>query len=106
MVTNGDWEQILARFGQKVLLRREDEEKEVRAFFQPVREKQPGMEPTPLGVALKGKYEYLGLAEETLQDVRELEWKGKQFRLLREREMTVGEKTGYRWGLFEEWDGG
>lgn len=102
----GDWRAILARYGQKVVLRRGGEEVPVRAFFQPVEEKAPGEEPTPIGVAPRGKYLYLGPAEEPLEGVEELAWEGRVFRPLRWRGFPVGEGTAYLWGVFEERDEG
>ena len=98
------WDEILERYGQSVRLRRGSGETAVRAFFQPVREKTAGEEPTPLGIAPRGKYLYLGPAGESLEDVEELEWNGRLFRVLRQREFPVGETVAYRWGVFEEAD--
>ena len=63
---------------------------------------RPGAEPTPLGVAPRGKYLYLGPAEETLEGVEVLRWKGRAFVPLRQREMELGDRMVYRWGLFAE----
>lgn len=98
------WKEILARYGQKVKLLRDGEEKEVRAFFQPVEEKTPGFVPTPLGVAPAGKWLYLGPAGEDLEGVTRLEWEGKVFGLLRHRGFPVGEGLCYRWAVFYELD--
>lgn len=98
------WEQVLERYGQEVLLTREDGERAVRALFQPVEEKREGEAPSPLGVAPVGKYLYLGPAEESLEDVKEMGWNGRAFRLLRRREYWVGREKVYWWGLLEEMD--
>lgn len=98
------WKGILERYGQTVCLRRGEEESSVKAFFQPVREKAAGEEPTPLGVARRGKYLYLGPSREALEDVEELGWNGRAFHLLRWREFPVGDGVAYLWGLFEEMD--
>lgn len=98
------WNCILAQYGQEVTLRRGEKESPVRAFFQPVAEKTPGEEPTPLGVAPRGKYLYLGPAEETLETVEELDWEGKHFRVLRHRGFPVGEGIAYQWAVCEEMD--
>lgn len=98
------WKEILERYGQSVILRRQDGERAVKAFFQPVREKAAGEEPTPLGVTPRGKYLYLGPAGEALEDVEELVWKGREFRVLRRREFPVGDAAAYQWGLLEEMD--
>ena len=98
------WQTMLEAYGQQVTLKRGNGEKELRAFFQPVREKSPGQEPTPLGVAPAGKRLYLGPAQEDLEGVEELIWEGRAVRLLRRREVPVGEETFYQWALFEQWD--
>lgn len=100
------WLGILEQYGQQVLLCRGEEKRQIRAFFQPVRERKAGEEPTPLGVAPRGKYLYLGPMEESLEDVERLEWRGKGFYPLRRREVPVGDKIAYQWGIFEEIDGG
>lgn len=98
------WNSILDQYGQDVILRTPSGERVVKAFFQPVDEKAPGEKPTPLGLAPVGKWLYLGPAEEALEDVTELGWKGRSFALLRHREYPVGEETAYRWALAEEMD--
>lgn len=98
------WKSILAQYGQSVVLRREGGETEVRAFFQPVAEKTPGAEPTALGLAPKGKWLYLGPAEETLEDVTELTWADRAFRVLRSRAYPIGDETAYHWAVAEELD--
>lgn len=98
------WSGILAQYGQSVILRARTGERPVKAFFQPVTEKAPGEAPTPLGLAPVGKWLYLGPAEESLEDVEELVWEGRSFRLLRRRGFPVGEETAYRWALAEEMD--
>lgn len=103
-MTQGLWGSILAQYGQRVRLRRGEETREVRAFFQPVREKAPGVEPTPLGVAPKGTYLYLGPEEEALEQVEEIGWEGRSFHILRHRGFPVGEGIAYRWALCEEMD--
>ncbi len=99
------WKSILAQYGQKVVLRREGGETAVRAFFQPIEEKAPGNEPTALGTAPRGKWLYLGPAEEPLEDVTELTWAGRIFRVLRSRDYPIGDETAYRWAVAEELDG-
>ena len=98
------WRSILAQYGQKVTLLRGGEEAQVRAFFKPVAEKAVGETPTELGVAPVGKYLYLGPVEEALEEVEELRWEGRCFRILRHRGFPVGEGIAYRWALAEEMD--
>lgn len=98
------WKSILAQYGQPVTLRREGGGTAVRAFFQPVEEKSPGNQPTPLGTAPVGKWLYLGPAEEALEDVPELSWAGRFFRVLRCRAYCIGGETAYWWAVAEELD--
>lgn len=100
----GLWRKLLSRYGQKVSLCRGEARTQVRAFFQPVREKAAGEEPTALGIAPAGKWLYLGPAEEPMEDVDTLIWAGRQFRPIRKREYAIGEETLYRWALAEELD--
>ena len=80
------WQTVLERYGQTVELGRGEERHTVKACFQPVEE----------------KYLYLGPAEETLEGVEVLRWKGRAFVPLRQREMELGDRMVYRWGLFAE----
>lgn len=102
---SGLWRKLLGQYGQKVSLCRGEARVQVRAFFQPVREKAPGEEPTVLGIAPVGKWLYLGPAEEKLEDVDTLIWADRQFRPIRKREYAIGEETLYRWAVAEEMDG-
>ena len=98
------WNSILTAYGQTVTLRREEGETTVKAFLQPIPEKTPGAEPTPLGLAPVGKYLYLGSAGEALEDVTELLWQDRPFRILRHRPIYVGDSLFYRWAILEERD--
>lgn len=104
MMESGVWQTALEKYGQQVKLRRADGEKELKAFFQPVRERSPGQIPTPLGMAPAGQWLYLGPPQEGLEDVEELLWEGRAFRPLRSRGIRVGEGPFYQWALFEERD--
>ena len=98
------WNSILAAYGQTVTLCREEGETTAKAFLQPISEKAPGLEPTPLGLAPAGKYLYLGPAGEDLEDVTRLLWQGRPFRILRHRPIHVGDGLFYRWAILEERD--
>ena len=98
------WEQVLEGYGQWVSLSREGGETRVKALFQPGEEKREGETPSPLGMAPVGRYLYLGPAGESLEDVREVGWNGRAFRLVRRREYWVGREKVYWWGLLEERD--
>lgn len=98
------WQTMLEQYGQKVTLRGEKEDREVRAFFQSVREKKPGESPSPLGVGPEGLYLYLGPAGESLEDVTGISWDGRDFEILRQRTVLVGDEVFYRWALCWERD--
>lgn len=98
------WNGLVEQFGQTVTLCRGGEEKDVQAFFQPVKEKTAGTIPTALGTAPAGKWLYLGRAEEELEDVTALVWRKRRFRLIRRREYAIGQETVYRWAVAEETD--
>lgn len=98
------WNVLLEQYGQEVELCRGEARTAVRAFFQPVREKAAGEEPTALGVAPAGKWLYLGPAAEGLEDVDALLWKGRRFQLIRNREYAMGRETLYRWAVAMEMD--
>ncbi|MDE6107229.1 MAG: hypothetical protein K2F83_00955 [Oscillospiraceae bacterium] len=94
---------MLEGYGQRVTLRGE-EDREVRAFFQPIKEHKPGESPSPLGVGPEGLYLYLGPAGESLEGVAEVLWDGRAFEVLRHRAVPVGEQVMYRWALCRELD--
>lgn len=98
------WQTMLEQYGQKVTLRGEKEDREIRAFFQSVREKKPGERPSPLGVGPEGLYLYLGPAGESLEDVTGICWDGRDFEILRQRAVLVGDEVFYRWALCREKD--
>ncbi len=99
----GLWQAMLEGYGQRVTLRGE-EDREVRAFFQPVREQKPGESPSPLGVGPQGLYLYLGSDRESLEGVTEVLWEGRAFEILRQRAVPMGEQVMYRWALCRELD--
>lgn len=101
---SGLWDRMLEQYGQKVTLRREEGDREIRAFFQSVREKKPGESPSPLGISPEGMYLYLGPAGESLEDVTGISWDGRAFEILRRRAVPVGDGVFYRWALCRERD--
>lgn len=98
------WNSVMEQYGQELILRSQNGETHIRAFFQPVDEKAPGVHPTALGVAPAGKFLYLGPPEQKLTGAEKLEWNGKSFRILRHRSYWVGDRMAYRWAVCEEMD--
>lgn len=97
------WESMTEQYGQRVTLHGE-EDREIRAFFQPIKEHKPGESPSPLGVGPQGLYLYLGPAGEDLEGVDEILWDGRAFEILRRRAVPVGDTVFYRWALCRELD--
>lgn len=97
------WNIMTEQYGQRVKLRGE-EDREVRAFFQPIREKKPGESPSPLGVGPEGLYLYLGPAGENLEGVTQVLWEGRAFEVLRHRAALIGDEVFYQWALCRELD--
>lgn len=100
------WKGLLERYGQRVSLATEDGRVPVKAFFQPLREREEGSAPSPVGVRPVGKYLYLGPADVPVEEGEELRWDERGFVFRRVRKKPVGERTAYWWGLCEEIDRG
>lgn len=99
------WAALLAGYGQTLTLRDGAGERQVKAFFQPVAEKEPDPVPSPLGLGPAGKYLYLGPPGESLEGLLGLTCRGRPFRLLRSRPYCLGQEPLYRWAIFEEEEG-
>ena len=97
------WQAMLEGYGQRVTLGGE-EDREVRAFFQAIREQKPGESPSPLGVGPEGLYLYLGPAGESLEGVEEVHWDDRAFEVLRHRAVRIGDEVMYQWALCRELD--
>lgn len=88
-------ETILARYGQETALERGDgTEETVRAFLQPVRERdEDGPEPSPIG-GLDGRlWLYLGKAPVRTGD--HVSWKGRRFRVRSGRPHYIGAELSH-----------
>ena len=100
----GAWGRILAQYGQRVTLRRGEEERGCRAFLQPVRERREDWYqelPTPLGTVRRDQWLYLGPPELSLEETNGLcvEWNGLRFAVRAAQPVCVGEETLYWWAL-------
>ncbi|MBD5147561.1 MAG: hypothetical protein HDT19_02015 [Oscillibacter sp.] len=87
-----DWMgEALGKYGQRVLIRRQDGEAEARAFFQPLPERgeQVPQNPTSLGWADKRLWLYLGREELAPGDA--VVWEERTFRVRSVRPYHVGE---------------
>ena len=94
-------QEILRRFGQRVVLRPDGDAAETRAFLQSVAresERMPG-EMTALGAVDGRLWLYLGDAEVADGDI--VRWNGTSFRVRSSRPWYVGEELLYWWAVLE-----
>lgn len=95
------FEEVLARYGQMVTVRRGEEALETRAFFQPVAQRQ---EAAPFTVTALGNVDdrlwlYLGtLAVESGDTVT---WNDQDFRVRSSRPYYVGQVLSHWWAMLE-----
>lgn len=76
------WRDILDRFGQEVVLRRDGGEVSLRALVQPWREKGEEQEVhSPLGLERRERFRYLGPADSPLDPDTVVVWKRKEYRV-------------------------
>ena len=97
----GQIQEILRRFGQRVVLRPREDALETRAFLQPVtrRNEQMPEEMMELG-SLDGRlWLYLGVAE--IADGDSILWNGDEFRVRSSRPWYVGDQLLYWWAALE-----
>lgn len=99
-----DFERILARYGQDVTARYGDgrPERAARALLQPIVERREDWRqemPTPLGVARRDRFLYLGEPGVEMTGCEELEWNGQRFRMQAVEAIYVGERLRHWWGI-------
>ena len=98
-----DWvRQVLERYGQEVVVRSEAGEASIRAFLQPVAERDEQMRtaPTPLGWKDGRLWLYLGQA--ALEAGEALVWNGMTFRVRSCRAYYIGGELSYYWAALEQ----
>ncbi len=100
------WQIALERYGQTVTLHpQQGEEVACKAFLQPLREQGSAwfqQLPTPLGVARKDRWIYLGSPAHPLDRLGEegwIGWEGQRFIPRAAQPVCVGTETFYWWGL-------
>ena len=93
--------EILARFGQSVILRSGEDAMETRAFLQPVARKGEQMPErmTELGAVDGRLWLYLGTAE--VADGDTVLWNDSEFRVRSRRPWYVGGELLYWWAALE-----
>lgn len=93
-------EEILRRFGQEVTLERGEETETVRAFLQPVRERDEAVPEIAETGWLDGRlWLYLGTAAVTAGD--RVLWNGRRFRVRSGRPHYVGDTLSHWRGVLE-----
>ncbi len=76
------WADILERFGQDVVLRKNEGDISVRALVQPCLSREREQEvPGPLGLGKQGCFRYMGPPGQPLDLDTVVRWKGQEFRV-------------------------
>ena len=96
-----EWAAVLARVGQEVTLTETGAETiSVRAFLQPILEKQPQLEPSPLGARREERWLYLGPPEQALTaGETAVLWDGRGFTVETARQVWVGNSPSHWWAV-------
>lgn len=98
-------ERILNQYGTEMTLRGAGGENRVKGFFQPVRSKSlQNLLPvdTPLGVASRGQYIYIGPGDTGVSEGDTLEVMGRNYLMQRVEPYYYGTQELYLWGLCVE----
>ena len=100
----GAWGRILEKYGQRVAVVRGGEETVCRAFLQPALERREDWYqhlPTPLGVARRDQWLYLGPPETALDGMEDgyVAWNSTQFEVWAAQKVCIGEEPVYWWAL-------
>ena len=102
-----EWSAILARYGQKVIIRRsrEGEGLERRAFLQPVLEKGAEQSvPSPLGRRREDRFLYLGPADIPLTEgLSPVAWQGQEYEVQSAHPVGAG-KAHHWWAVLRPRD--
>ena len=101
-----EWAAILARFGQEVTLTGPGAEKfSVRAFVQPILERQPQLEPSPLGERREERWLYLGPPENALTAGETgVTWGDRNFVVETARQVWAGDGPSHWWAVLRPED--
>ena len=96
-----EWAAILARFGQEVTLTApEGEPVAVRAFVQPILDRQPQLVPSPLGERREERWLYLGPPEQALTaGETAVLWDGRGFTVETARQVWAGNSPSHWWAV-------
>lgn len=101
-----EWAAILARFGQEVALSApEGEPVAVRAFVQPILDRQPQLVPSPLGERREERWLYLGPPENALTAGETAAvWNGRKFSVETARQVWAGSAPSHWWAVLRPED--
>lgn len=96
-----EWSAILAQYGQEVSLSGpQTGSTTVRAFLQPVLDRQEQFVPSPLGVRREERWLYLGPPEEELTaGETQVIWQGRTFEVDSARQVWAGSGPSHWWAL-------
>lgn len=93
---------VLRRYGQTAVLHpREGEDRRVRAFLQPILDRERGSVPTAIGRREQGKYLYLAAPEGAPVGVESIEMAGRRYRVRVARPIRVGDGISHWWAVLE-----
>ena len=101
-----EWAAILARFGQAVTLTEPAGEPVViRAFVQPILERQPQLVPSPLGARREERWLYLGPPENALTAGETgVTWGSRNFTAETARQVWAGCSPSHWWAVLRPED--
>ena len=101
-----EWAAVLARFGQEVTLAGpEAEKRSVRAFVQPILERQSQLEPSPLGARREERWLYLGPPENALTAGETgVTWNSRNFGVETARQVWAGDGPSHWWAVLRPED--
>ncbi len=98
-----DWvRQVLDRYGQTVTLRRGETEKEIRAFLQPVTEKDERVPDTATALGWMDRRQWLYLGQTPLETGEILVWRDMAFRVRSCRPYYIGQALSHYWAALEK----
>lgn len=95
------FEEILARYGQNVTVRRGAESIQTQAFIQPVTQQQ---EAEPFTVTALGSVDdrlWLYLGRQAVESGDSIAWDGRAFRVRSSRPYYVGQSLSHWWAMLE-----
>ena len=92
------FERLLERYGQTVTLIQGGKEQVVKAFVQPITDKEIEQRmPTEVGICRRDRFLYLGSPDKTIEarPGRQVVWNGQGYRVHRANPVYVGERVSH-----------